>query len=470
MRRITFSDVTMRQAKDGSDFTLSFREKLELARILDKLGLDAVETGRIGFEKTDALLVKSLSTALENATLTVPVPVLKDGGAAFVQSCLSEAKHARLQVALPVSTVQMEYLFHKKPEAMLALLTKRVAECRAFCEDVEFLALDSFRADRAFLLRTVDAAIESGATLITVSDAAGDSLPNEVFDFVKELREAVGGRAKLGILLSDRLGLSEASAVNAIMAGADDLKVSVADTGTISLEKISSILSERGSSLSVSSGIRMTELHRTVTQAARLFKGEKKKRSPFENAAASEEDFVLGASEDVTAVRIASEKLGYDLTEDDVIRVYEVFSAVAAKKGNVNAKELDAMIATSALQVPPTYRLESYLVNSGNTIGSNSHVRLSTDDSVKDGLSVGDGPIDASFLAIEQIIGTHYELDDFQIRAVTEGREAMGETVVRLRSNGKLYSGRGISTDIVGSSIRAYINALNKIVYEEERQ
>ena len=252
MTRIIISDITMRQAKDGGEFSLSFREKLELARLLDKLGVDSVETGEAGFDKTDALLIKSLSTAVENAVLTVPVPVIEDGGAGFVESCLTEAKRARLQVALPVSTVQMEYLYHKKPEAMIELLKKRVAECRAFREDVEFLALDAFRSDRAFLLRSIDQAIESGAGLITVSDAAGDLLPNEVFDFVAELKAALNGRAKLGVLLSGRLGLAEASAVNAIRAGADEIKVSVASAGTVSLEALASVLSERSGSLSAS--------------------------------------------------------------------------------------------------------------------------------------------------------------------------------------------------------------------------
>ena len=120
------------------------------------------------------------------------------------------------------------------------------------------------------------------------------------------------------------------------------------------------------------------------------------------------------------------------------------------------------------MQVPPTYRLETYVINSGNTISSSAHLRLRKGEGIVEGVCLGDGPIDAAFLAIEQITGRHYELDDFQIQAVTEGREAMGQTIVRLRSGGKLYSGRGISTDIVGASIQAYLSALNKIVYEEE--
>ena len=134
---------------------------------------------------------------------------------------------------------------------------------------------------------------------------------------------------------------------------------------------------------------------------------------------------------------------------------------------DVAAKELDAIIASAALQVPPTYRLESYVINTGNTISASAQMKLTKNGQTLSGVSLGDGPVDAAFLAIESILGRHYELDDFQIQAVTEGREAMGESVVKLRSGGKLYSGRGISTDIIGASVHAYLNAINKIVYEE---
>ena len=120
------------------------------------------------------------------------------------------------------------------------------------------------------------------------------------------------------------------------------------------------------------------------------------------------------------------------------------------------------------MQVPPTYTLDRYVVTAGNTISATANLQLLKQGAPLTGVSLGDGPIDAAFLAIEQITGHHYELDDFQIQSVTEGREAMGQTVVKLRSEGRVYSGRGISTDIVGASILAYINALNKIVYEEE--
>ncbi|MBQ0042169.1 MAG: 2-isopropylmalate synthase, partial [Lachnospiraceae bacterium] len=180
------------------------------------------------------------------------------------------------------------------------------------------------------------------------------------------------------------------------------------------------------------------------------------------------EEEILTIHDDKEAVIKAVNKLGYDLSEDDGDAVFEAFKRIAAKKEKVTSRDLDAIVATNAMQVPSRYKLESYIANTGNKIASMVHVILEDGASIKDGISVGAGPIDAAFLAIEQIIGRHFELDDFQIRAVTEGKEAAGEAIVKLRSEGKVYSGKGLSTDIIGASIRAYLNALNKIVYEEE--
>ena len=190
--------------------------------------------------------------------------------------------------------------------------------------------------------------------------------------------------------------------------------------------------------------------------------------SPFDNGVREDSELYLTAHDDLTAVLKVAASLGYDLNEEDGASVYAAFREIAAKREKVTARELDAIVASAAMQVPPAYTLDSFVVTAGNTISATANIRLIRDGKALAGVSLGDGPIDAAFLAIEQITGQHYELDDFQIQAVTEGREAMGQTIVKLRSSGKVYSGRGISTDIVGSGILAYINALNKIVYEEE--
>ena len=184
------------------------------------------------------------------------------------------------------------------------------------------------------------------------------------------------------------------------------------------------------------------------------------------NTQAAQDGMELDSNDDSDTVLAAVMKLGYDLSEEDSAKVYEEFLRVASKR-KVTLTELEAIVATVALQVTPTYKLVNYVVNSSNVITSSAQITLEKDGENLQGISVGDGPIDAAFLALEQIMGTHFELDDFQIQSVTQGKEAMGSALVKLRKEGKLYSGNGISTDIISASIKAYINAVNKIVYEE---
>lgn len=469
MRTISFSDVTMKKSARGSDFSLSFREKLEFCKLLDKLGIDSIETDAIVNRRTDGLLIKSLCSAIKQARLTVPVPAGDPDGIDYTWSCLKEAKNPRLQISLPVSTVQMEYLYHKKPEQMLALISESVSKSRELCSEVEFCAEDAGRSDPSFLSTALETAAKQGVSILTVCDSAGIMMPEEVFRFVQSVREQFPDQ-RIGVRISNEMYMADASAVYAVQAGADEVKVKACGEDTVSLKRFSAVLKTRGESLSVQSRIRMTEMNRTIGQIEWLCRTNRSKSSPFDSGVREEENFLLSVHDGPEAIRQAAEQLGYDLSDEDIAKVYESFSYVAGKKGSVSAKELDVLIATSALQVPPAYRLESYMINASNVIAATSHIRLNKDGEILEGICAGDGPIDASFLAIEKIAGTHYELDDFQIRAVTEGREAMGEAVVRLRSNGKLYSGRGISTDIVGSSIMAYINAINKIVYEEAAQ
>jgi 2-isopropylmalate synthase len=215
--------------------------------------------------------------------------------------------------------------------------------------------------------------------------------------------------------------------------------------------------------------ISVAQLSRVMEQINWICETQRKKASVFESGIrADAEDVYLTVHDEADSVLKAVATLGYDLSEEDGPKVVEAFRKIAAKKEQVSIRELDAIVASAAMQVPSTYQLETFVINSGNTISSTAHMRLKKNGQILEGVCIGDGPIDAAFRAIESITGRHYELDDFQLKAVTEGREAMGQTIVRLRSGGKLYSGRGISTDIVCAGINAYLSALNKIVYEED--
>ena len=466
MKMIKLSDVTMKQAADG--FGLSFKEKIDLAKLLDKLGVSVIELEGIQNPRIDSLRIKSVAAAVTGSTVAVPVQLTPESPAQ-VWASLREAKLPRLQVRGAVSAVQMEYLHHKKPQAMKAAIEETVAACKALCADVEFLADDATRADKAFLADTVRAAIAAGATTITLCDTAGSMLPGEFANFIKGLYEAVPElkTVNVGVSCCNALAMADACAIAAVAEGVTELKAAAYPIDTASLANLARVLSARGDSLGAGTKVEMTRLTESAERAGQICRAVK---SGNTSVTVVQEDtgIYLTAHDDIASMTKVARQLGYELSGDDSVKVYEAFRPIAAKKGRVSTKELDAIIASAALQVPPTYKLDTFVITSGNTISSTAHIKLMKDGQPLEGVSIGDGPIDASFVAIEKLTGRHYELDDFQLQAVTEGREAMGQTVVKLRSGGKVYSGKGISTDIVAAGIHAYLSALNKIVYDEE--
>ena len=467
MRQIYLSDITMKQPVETGGIAFSFREKIELAKLLDRVGVPVIETAPIVNRRTDSLLIKSLASAVRDSVIAAPLSLMEEDSAAVTWSALKEARKARLQVVAPVSTVQMEYICRMKPAAVLEQVRTQIAAAKAVCKEVEFVAEDAGRSEPEFLRKIAAAAVEAGASIVTICDTAGNLLPEEFYASVKAVREDLPEPVRLGVKISNELFLADACAVSAVLAGADEVKTAACGDFTASLEKLVYILKTRGNEHGLTCPVRDTELRRTINQIRRM--GEAKHgKTPYDTAPHDGSDAVLTVHDDMDAVMKAVAGIGYDLGEEDAVNVYNAFMRIAEKKESVGIKELDAIVASAALQVPQTYKVHDYVINSGNVITATSHIRMEKDGQILDGLAVGDGPVDASFLAIEQIVGHHYDLDDLQVRAVTEGREAMGETIVRLRStDGRLYSGRGISTDIIGSSIRAYVSAVNKIIYEE---
>ena len=445
--------------------TFSFKEKIEICRQLEKLKVDIIELPAIDNPKTDILFVRTASSFAGSCVLSVCVGMTSESFEQAVQA-VSAAKHPRLRVEAPVSPVGMEYAAHKKPPKMIEWVAATVAKAKAACADVEFCALDATRAEPAFLTAVITAAAEAGATSVTVCDSTGEKMPDEFAAFVKGVTETVS--IPVGVSCDDGNAMAAAAAIMAVRAGADTVKTAVEGT-CVSLEDFCGIIKNCGNHYGFSAGVQLTEYHRILRQISRIVAGKGMDRSAAINVATSAEaGFALDAGDDKTAVAAAVAKLGYDLSEEDMDAVYNEFVRVAAKK-TVGAKELEAIISGVAMQVPPTYTLVSYMVNSsgGNALAASAQIVLDKKGETMQGICMGDGPIDAAFVALEQIMGCHFELDDFQIQAVTEGKEAMGSALVKLRAEGKLYAGTGISTDIIGASIRAYLNAVNKIVFEQ---
>lgn len=467
MIEIAVSDITLRE--EGKGYSLSFKEKIEIAKILDKVNVDVIETAPIKNGKTDILYLHSVAPLIKNSILSTPVGLDIDSVDKTYEA-IKEAKSPRLHIMIPVSTVQMEYLVGKKPKAMLEVAENIVSHAKSLCSDVEVSFMDATRAEKDFLCQVIEKAIDCGAGTITLCDSAGEMLPSEFEGFLKSIYDAVPKMkdVKVSVECSDSLNMAAACALSCIGSGVTQIKTSVISNEYPRLNAVAKVFREKGDALGVTTKINMTVLDNSVKKIKLMTRGGNS-YSPFDAGTSSgnEENIVLSANDDISSVKLAVQKLGYELSDEDNARVYDEFLKISKSK-KVGSKELDAIVASVAMQVVPTYKLKSYVINNGNIITPTAHIELEKDGEILQGFCIGDGPVDAAFLAIEQITGHHFELDDFQIQAVTEGRGAMGSSIVKLRHNGKPYSGKGISTDIIGASINAYINALNKIYFEED--
>ncbi len=469
MNTVRVCDSTVRKLSNGKEFSLSFKEKLEVAKLLDKLCVDVIELDEIRNSKVDSLLIKSVVTAVGNSTVAVPVSLGSDPAPAA--AALSEADRFRLQVVAPGSSVRMEYVYHKKPAAITEMVKETVENCRKYTQDVELIIDDATRGDGAIMSDLVNTAIDAGVTTVTFCDDAGEMLPEEFAAFLEERLEADKRLRDItwGVSCSDELSMADACVIAALCHGAGEIKVGAYPVNTASLENVCRVIAGKGESFGVRTGVATSSMKRTIAQIARFCVTSQDAKTAFGFTGGIESaDDRLTLHDSAEAVAQVAQKLGYSLNEEDEQKVYEAFQKLASKKESVSTKELDAIIATAAMQVPAKYTLDNYITNTGSSITAMAHVKLRTKEEDLEGISLGDGPIDAAFLAIEQITGRHYELDDFQIKAVTEGKEAAAETIVKLRANGKVYSGRGLSTDIIGASVTAYLNAVNKVIYEED--
>ena len=461
MKKANITDITLKTLAQDREVSLLFREKTAIAVCADSLGVNAVELAPIKNLREDTIIYKTIAQNVQNSTLAIPVGFSAEE-VAQAWECVKDAKQPRLQIEVPTSTVQMEYTYHVKAEKMTVKIGELVAEAKKYCADVEFAAQDATRAEEAFLIQAAKTAEENGATIITLCDTAGVALPQEIAELVAKVKAVVS--IPVYVQVSDHINMAVACAVAAVAAGADGLKCAMAGSEALAMGEICDAVSARGAAMGITVDLKNTKIHASIDDLLVSIN-----HAAYESAGVAEEkaNILLDSDSTITQVAQAAQVLGYDISDEDLGRVCKALIQVCEKKGSVGAKEFESLIASFAMQAPSTYHVENYTTSCGNLTSSMSQVTLRCGDEILRGVSTGDGPIDSVFRAIEQCIGHHYELDDFQIQAVTECKEALGSALVRLRNNGKLYAGNGSSTDIVAASIRAYINALNKIVYEE---
>ena len=455
MKKFGVADITLCVSQEEKK-NLTFRDKLNITSAIDSCGVDVITLPAISNEKELIVVYKTIASSVKNARISVSVNETE-----FIEStwnAVKDAVKASIQIVLPISTVQMEYQYHIKSSKMIDKIKNMITESLKYTSRVEVVFKDASRAENGFLEECAKVAAENGASAVTVCDDAGIFFPEDFAEAVKNIKSVAD--IEVWVKPSDALKMAAACAVEAIKAGADGVKCAM--TGNVLRpDVLADIFRAKGFDLGTECDLDVTKIHRTVNSLV------------AEHPVKAEENIeeksigMLDALSTIDDIKEAVDKLGYEISSEDMGKIFEEFKRLCAKRGEIGARELEAIIATSAMQVPSTYHLVNYVVNNGNIITATASITLEKNGEKFSGVSTGDGPIDAAFHAIEQIIGHHYELDDFQVQAVTKGREAVGSSIIRLRADGKLYSGNGVSTDIIGACIRAYINALNKIVYEK---
>ncbi|MBE6594023.1 MAG: hypothetical protein E7642_08580 [Ruminococcaceae bacterium] len=461
MKKINVADITLKKISEDRAVSLLFREKSAIANCADRLGADRIELPAVKNIREDSIVYKTIAKNVQNAALVIPVGFSAEA-VAGAWECIKDAKKPCLQVELPVSTIQMEYAYHVKQAKMLEKIGEMVSAAKELCGDVEFSALDATRADEDFLLAAIKEAEAKGACAVTVCDNAGVSTPEQIAKLVAKVKEVLN--VPVYVQVSDRINMAVAAAFSAITSGADGIKCAMVGKDILLTGEISDAISACGAQIGAEIKLNSTNIHSSIDDMVSNISHDP---NEAEKTVSERKKILFELDATATQVSEAAAVLGYELSDIDVGNVHKALLQVCEKKGAVGAKEFEALIASYAMQAPSTYHFENYTTTSSNIASSMTQIVLKRNGDVICGVSAGDGPIDSAFRAIEQCVGHHYELDDYQVQSVTEGKEALGSALVRLRYNGKLYSGNGTSTDIIAASIRAYINALNKIVFEE---
>lgn len=498
MRKIKVFDTTLRDGEQSPGCSMNLPEKLQMARQLDALGVDIIEAGFAIASPEDFKSVEAIAKVVEHAKVaSLARCTRKDIEAAW--NAVKGAKYPRIHIFLATSDIHMEYKLKMTREQVLASITEHVAFAKSFCEDVEWSAEDASRSDRDFLCRCCEAAIQAGATVLNIPDTVGYSTPWEMFELISYLRKNTPGidAVEISAHCHNDLGMGVANSLACLQAGASQVECTVNGigerAGNASLEELAMAIKTRGEYFQMETGINTQQIYKSskllsaitgvpiapsksivganafahesgIHQHGVLANALTYEIMRPEDVGISQNNMVLGKHSGKHALRDRLAKLGFEVTKEQLDEMFIRFKALADKKKTLTDHDIEALALSSERAVEAVYELKSHVVSTGRDITNIACVKISREGEVIEEVAIGTGPIDAAFKAVDKITGIEVSLESFSLNAVTDGEDAMGEAVVKLRADGEQYTGRGLSTDIIESSIHAYINGINKLV------
>ena len=496
MKRIKIFDTTLRDGEQSPGCSMNLSEKLDMARQLDALGVDVIEAGFAIASPEDFRSVEAISQTVTNCTVASLARCTK-GDIDAAWNAVKGARHPRIHVFLATSDIHMEYKLKMTREQVVASIGEMVRYAKSLCEDIEFSAEDASRSDWDFLSRCYSTAVAAGATVLNVPDTVGYSTPDEMGRLIRYLREHIEGveNVDISVHCHDDLGMAVANSLACIQAGATQVECTINGigerAGNASLEEIVMALHTRRDHFDAETGVNTKQIYKSckllssitgvpispskAIVGANAFAHESgiHQHGVIANAQTYEimrstdvgipqNTMVLGKHSGKHALRERLESMGYTVTESQLEEIFTRFKSLADKKKNITNSDLEALVLNRRRSEEGGWKLLSHVVNVGVGLPNTSCVKLGHDGQVEQEVAIGSGPLDASFKAINRITGMDVNLESFSLNAVTDGEDAIGEAVVKISRGGEVYTGTGISTDIIESSIRASSSGLNK--------
>ncbi len=501
--QVLIFDTTLRDGEQAPGASMSISEKLEVAQQLARLGVHVIEAGfpvsspaqfdatKLVAEQIQGPVICGLARANE-----------KDIDAAG--KALAPAKKRRIHTFIATSPIHMEYKLRKTPDQVLKMAVEAVRYARQYTDNIEFSPEDACRSDLSFLYEILAAVIEAGATTLNIPDTVGYVLPYEYGQIIAKLKENVKGieKAIISTHCHNDLGMASANSLAGVRNGARQVECTINGigerAGNAAMEEIVMAIHTRPDFFpNITTGIKTTEIYRTSQLVSQLtgFVIQPNKAIVGKNAFAHESGIhvdgilkkretyeimtpemiglegsrmVLGRHSGRHGFADRCKQLGFSLTKEELDAAYQKFVEIADKKKEIFDEDIAAIISDESRGIEQTYQLEYLHVASGTGTLPTASVKIKTKEGVKLAVALGDGPVDAAYEAIRQATGKTPKLENYTIRAITEGKEALGEANVRIANGkGQVFIGRGVSTDIIEASAKAYVDALNRMAAAE---
>lgn len=498
MKKIMFFDTTLRDGEQTVGVNLNIKAKLKIARELEKMGIDCIEAGFPAASEGDFEAVKAVSEQVENCEVAA-LSRCNKGDIDKAWEALKGAKKPRIHLFIATSDIHIEHKLKTTKEQVIQKIKECVSYAKSLCENIEFSAEDASRSNKEFLCKAVQTAIDNGANVINLPDTVGYSEPLEYGELIKYVSTNVKGMENtiISVHCHNDLGLAVANSLSAVKNGALQIEGTINGigerAGNAALEEIIMALTVRKDIYGVTHNIdttRLTGISRAVSAitgvniqqhkpivGANAFSHESgihqhgvlEDRRTYEiikpeTVGLNANTIVLGKLSGRHAFEDKLSAMGYTAEKEVIDKAFTMFKEVADRKNEISDDDIAAIIQETmdACYTDGSYELCDFSIQSTSRMKGSAMVTLKRNGQSMSEAAVGEGPIDASFNAINRLTDKNIKLARYNIKAVTEGTDALGEVVVKVKVDGQSYVGRGVSTDIIEASVKAYVNALNR--------